>query len=116
MNTLYSAQTPTDQNDCASTAGIWPVGFCSEIEETMKDMSIVTSTRRLPQLGEVAILTQRKITLLNDIELYGKAISEARFKEMCNELAEVENALAWFGGSDEEADHAEETNFSRMGY
>jgi hypothetical protein len=35
---------------------------------------------------------------------------------MCNELAEVENALAWFGGSDEEADHAEETNFSRMGY
>jgi hypothetical protein len=35
---------------------------------------------------------------------------------MCNELAEVENALAWFGGSDEEADHAEETIFFRMGY
>ena len=115
MNTLYSAQTPTDQNDCASTAGIWPVGFCSEIEETMKDMSIVTSTRRLPQLGEVAILTQRKITLLNDIELYGKAISEARFAEMCDELAEVENALAWFGGSQEEGDHAEEINFARYG-
>ena len=66
----------------------------------MKDMSIVTSTRRIPQLGEVAILKQRKITILNDIELYGKAISNARFAEMCNELAEVENALAWFGGVD----------------
>jgi hypothetical protein len=71
--------------------------------DTLNELSTVISTRRIPQLGEVAILTQRKISLLNDIELYGKAISEGRFQKMCNELAEIETSLNRYGGYDEEA-------------
>ena len=78
-------------------------------------LTTIVSTRRIPQLGETAILTQRKLQLLSILEIYGRAMSDEEVQEVYNELAEVENALAWFGGSQEEGDHAEEINFARYG-
>ena len=60
-------------------------------------LTTIVSTRRIPQLGEIAILTHRKLTLLNILEIYGRAMSDDAAQQVYEELAEIETALQRYG-------------------
>ena len=78
-------------------------------------LTTIVSTRRIPQLGEIAILTQRKLTLLNILEIYGRAMSDEAVQEAYNELAEIETAMQHYDGTmyDEIADARREARFGK---
>ena len=62
-------------------------------------LTTIVSTRRIPQLGEIAILTQRKLTLLNILEIYGRAMSDDAAQQVYEELAEIETAIQHYDGT-----------------
>ena len=76
-------------------------------------LSTVLSTRRTPQLGEVPILNQRKLTLYSILDIYGRTMSDEAVQEVYNELAEIETSLQRYDGTmyDDIADARREARF-----
>ena len=58
-------------------------------------MTTVISTRRIPQLGEIAILKELQATLLQQLATFD--LKEANPLPIFDELAEIETALQRYG-------------------
>ena len=82
----------------------------------MTTLATVTDTHPVPALGEIAILRQRQSYLLAALELAGRSRPADALREITDELTGIETNLQRYDGGMEEADHAEEIEFARMGY